>query len=96
MPVGFGTRAIKSRDRLLSVMAHISIVEVQGEENCLPHAIIIAIAKVDKDPNYKAYTQGRKIRRVVRTLFERPVSICLTVRGSPKSYVSRNNFGRIR
>jgi len=98
MPVGFGTSEIKSRDRPLSVMAHLkrSIVEVQAEKNCLAHALIIAITKVDKDPNYKAYTQAPKIRHVVRTLLERPVSICLTVRGSPKSYVSSNTFGRIR
>jgi len=47
MPVGFGTRAIKSRTLPLSVMAQLkrSVVEVKGSENCLAHAIIIAIAK---------------------------------------------------
>jgi len=56
MPIGFGKHAIKNRGRTLSVMAHRkrSIVEVQAEENCLAHALVIAIAKVDKDPNYKA------------------------------------------
>jgi len=38
-----------------------SIVEVKAEQNCLAHALVIAIAKVDNDPNYKAYIQGRKI-----------------------------------
>jgi hypothetical protein len=47
MPVGFGTRAIKSRTLPLSVMAQLkrSVMEVQESENCLAHAIIIAIAK---------------------------------------------------
>jgi len=39
-------------------------VEVEAVQNCL------AIAKVDKDPNYKAYRQGWKIRHVVDTLPE--------------------------
>jgi len=47
-----------------------SIVEVKTEQNCLAHALVIAITKVDNDPNYKAYRQGRKIRPVALTLFE--------------------------
>lgn len=72
MPVGFGKRAIKSRGRPLSVMAHLktSIVEVKAEENCLAHALVISIAKVENDPDYKAYRQCRKIRQVVQTLLE--------------------------
>jgi len=72
MPVWFGKHAITSRDRPLSVMAHLkrSIVELKAEENCLAHALVIAIAKVHKDPNYKAYIQGRKICHVVQTLLE--------------------------
>ena len=44
LPVGFG-RGRKGRP--LSVMAHLkrSVVEVKASENCLAHAIIIAIAK---------------------------------------------------
>jgi len=61
-----------SRGRPLSVMAHLkrSIVEMKAEENCLAHALVIAIAKVDNDPNYKAHSQGRKIRQVAQTLLE--------------------------
>jgi len=72
MPLGFGRFAIKSRGRPLSVMAHFkrSIVEVKAEENCLAYALIIENAKVDKDPNYKAYRKGRKIRHTVQTLLE--------------------------
>jgi len=53
MPVGFGNHAIKSMGRPLSVMAHLrhSIVEVKAEENCLAYALIIAISRVDNDPN---------------------------------------------
>jgi len=72
MPVGFGRCALKSRRRPLSVMAHFkqNIVEVKAEQNCLAHALVIATAKVDNDPNYKANRQGGKIRPVVQTLLE--------------------------
>jgi len=67
MPVGFGKHAVKSKGRPLSTMAHLkrSIVEVKTEDNCLAHALVIAIARVENDPHYKAYIQGRKIRNVV-------------------------------
>jgi len=45
-------------------------VEVKTGENCLAHALVISIAKVENDPNYKAYINGRKIRNVVQTLFD--------------------------
>jgi hypothetical protein len=53
-------------------MAHFkrSIVEVKAENNCLAHALIIAIAKVTKDPNYKAHIQGRKIHPAVEQLLK--------------------------
>jgi len=61
MPVGFRKNVLKSKGSPLSVMAHpkISIVEVKSEENCLAHALVIAIARVDKDPNYDAFRKGR-------------------------------------
>jgi len=60
MPVRSSKDAIKSRGRPLSVMAHLkrSTVEVKAEENCIAHALIIAIANVEKNPTYKAYIQG--------------------------------------
>jgi len=72
MPVGFGKSAIKSRGRPLSVMVHLktSIVEVKAEKYSLAHALVISIAKVENDPDYKAYRKGRKIRQVVQTLLE--------------------------
>ena len=62
MPVGFGKRAIKSKGSPLSVMAHLkrSLVEVKAIENCLAHALIIAIAEAENDPVYKAYRQGKR------------------------------------
>jgi len=53
-------------------MAHLneSIVEVKAEDNCLAHALIIPIARVDNDANYTAYRKGRKIRPVVEALLQ--------------------------
>jgi len=91
MPVGFGTN-------LLFVMAHLKriIVEVKAEDNCLAHALVLAIAKVGKDPNYDAFRKGRKIRQVVQTLIQ-TTGIDLSKRaGSLNQSVSRNYFGSIR
>jgi hypothetical protein len=43
-------------------MAHLkrSIVEMHAEENGLAHALVIAVAKLTNDPNYKQYRMGRK------------------------------------
>ena len=69
MPVGFV--AMMTKGRSLSVMAHLKkcIVEVKAKEKCLAHALVIAVAKLTKDPDYKAFRQGRQIRpRVDRLL----------------------------
>ena len=47
-----------------------SILEVKYEENYLAHAVVQSIEKVENDPDYKAYRQGRKIRQVVQILLE--------------------------
>ena len=47
-----------------------SIFEVRAEENCLAHALIIAIARLHNDPNYTSYSKGFKIRPVVDKLLE--------------------------
>ena len=51
-------------------MAHLkrSIVQVKAENNCLGHALIIATARLDSDPNNKAYRLGWNIRPVVEHL----------------------------
>jgi len=48
-----------------------SVEEVKATENCSAHALIIAIAKAENVPNYKAYRQGRKILPVVRSLLDK-------------------------
>jgi hypothetical protein len=69
--VGFGTRAKRSKGHPLFVMAHlkISFVEVKATENCFSHALTIAIAKVDNNPNYTSYRDGRNILPIVPKLF---------------------------
>jgi hypothetical protein len=71
LPVGFGL-GIKTKGRQLQVMDDLkkSIIEVKEEKNCLAHALIIAIAKITKDPNYKAYIHCRKKRPVVGNFLE--------------------------
>jgi hypothetical protein len=53
-------------------MAHLksSIVKVVTEENCLAHALIIAVARLTNDPNHTTYRKGRKILPKVRELLE--------------------------
>jgi hypothetical protein len=72
MPVGFGGDSVKTKGRQFYVMAYLkhSIIEVKAEENCLAHALIIAVARLTNDPNYKAYREGRKIRPMVDHLLE--------------------------
>jgi len=71
MPLGCGY-GIKTKGKPLSVIVNLkkSIVEGKAEENCLTHALIIAISRVGNDANYKAYREGRKIRPVVQTLLK--------------------------
>jgi hypothetical protein len=38
--------------------------------NCLAHALLIAIARWESDPNYTVYRKGRKIQPDVRRLLE--------------------------
>jgi hypothetical protein len=95
MPVGFGKRAIKSKFRPLSVMAQFkrSVVEVKAEDKCLAKALIIAIAKVENDPNYVAYRQGRRLRPVVRNLLDM-TGIHLSGGGDPRTnQISRTFSG---
>ena len=93
MPVGFG-RGMKSRGRPLSVMALLkrSVVVVKAAENCLAHAIIIAIAKVENFPNYASFRDGIKIRPVVRKLL---ADTCIALSGGggiPKLIIFQEHF----
>jgi hypothetical protein len=97
MPVVFG-RAMKSKGRPQKVMAQLkrSVVDVKEEDNCLTHALEIAIAKVQNDPNYEVYRKGRKIIPVVRNLLD-TISIDLCGSGGfPNESNSKNIFGTIR
>ena len=62
MPVGFGRTALRTKGRQLANMAHLklSIIEVKAENNCLANALIIAIARMNKDPNSQSYRKGYK------------------------------------
>ena len=53
-------------------MAHLKrgIIEVKAENNCLAYALIIAISRINNDPNYKSYQKVYKIRPVVQFLLE--------------------------
>jgi hypothetical protein len=68
MPVGSG--GITTQGKQTSELAHTktSIVRVKAEKNCLAHVLVIAIAKLTKDLDYKAYRQGKNILPVVQHL----------------------------
>jgi len=93
MPEGFDKRAIKSRGRPLSVVIHLKrVVEVTSSENCLAHAIIIAIAKVENGSDYKAYRQGRKIRPVVQELLDKTGLVLSESGGIPQLIKFQEHF----
>jgi len=72
MPVGFGRKSIISNGRPLAEMVHLkrSIIEVKAKSDCLAHALIIAIVRITKDPNFIAYRRGYKILQKVQHLLQ--------------------------
>jgi hypothetical protein len=60
MPAGFGYLKTKGRPMSESAVGKRSIVKVKAEENCLAHALIIAIAKLNNDPDYESFRKGYK------------------------------------
>jgi hypothetical protein len=72
MPVVFVDNGLKSNCRQLDTLAYLklSIVRVNADENYLVHAFVIAIAKVENDPNCNSYRRGYKIRPEVQRLLE--------------------------
>ena len=72
MPVGYGKHAIKCMGKPLSVMTHLKkiIVEIKATDNCLAHALFLAIGIIEKNLNYESYRKGWKILPVVRDLLE--------------------------
>jgi len=53
-------------------MVHLkrSIIEVKAKTHYLAHALIIAIARITNDPNYRTNQQGRKILPEVQHLLQ--------------------------
>jgi len=84
MPVGF-EKTIKSKGRPLHEMVHEkrSIIEVKSKTNCLAHALLIAIARLENEPVYKTYPQGWKIGAAVQRLLE-TTGIDLQMGGIPE------------
>jgi hypothetical protein len=70
----------------MAVMAQLkrSIVEIKAEENCVAHALVIAVAIMTNDHNYKAYSMGRKknILPKVREFFRGCAAISAQEEGS--------------
>jgi hypothetical protein len=66
MPIGHGRITTKGRPPETVVHLKRSIVEVKAEK--LVHALVIAIARLTNDPNYKAYRMGYKIHPIVDNL----------------------------
>ena len=43
---------------------------MRAKENCLAHALLIGIARINKDAKYESYRKGFKIRPAVQNLLE--------------------------
>jgi hypothetical protein len=77
MPAGNGRE--KTKGRSLDGMSAIkkSIVTVKAAINCLAHALIIAIARVNGDPKYPYYRDGRGMKKPVEDLLNASgVNLC--------------------
>jgi len=63
MPVGSGRE--KTKGKYLDVLNAIKncIVIVQARFLCLAHALIIAMARVNGDPKYKSYKDGKVLKQ---------------------------------
>jgi hypothetical protein len=63
MPVGIGTE--KTKGMSLSVLSAIKkSIFVMKAALCLAHALIIAMARVNSDPNYKSYRDGKALKNL--------------------------------
>ena len=70
MTAGNGKRAEKMKWKYLDVLSVIkkSIVFMKRAFLCLAEALIIAMAKVNGDPTYKSYRNGRGLKQSVEDL----------------------------
>jgi hypothetical protein len=71
MPVGFG-RTQTPRGRSRSAIARIkrSVVQIRAERDCLAHALVVAIARVTNDPEYRKYSDGRNKMKILSKVME--------------------------
>ena len=72
MPAENGRTAEKTKERSLYVMSAIknSIVTLKAAMYCLVHALIIAMAKVNGDPKYPLYRDGKGLKKHVEDLLK--------------------------
>jgi hypothetical protein len=68
MPVVFGRLKTNGRPFKELIRGKRSVVEVNAEENCLAHAIVLATAKLNNHPNYESFRKGCLILPHVRRL----------------------------
>jgi hypothetical protein len=96
MPIGHGK--ITSKGRPLEIMVHLkkSIVQVRAEGNSLAHALVIAKAKVDGDPNYNSYRRGCNRRPVVDSLLETTCIVLSLGGGVPELIRFQEHFKEYR
>ena len=62
MPVGSGKKAESSKGRPISTMSHIKrrIMEVKAKENCVEHALVIAVVRVTNDLIFRPTGMGER------------------------------------
>jgi len=73
MPAGDGR--VKTKERSLDVMSKRSIVIVKSALNCLAHALIIAMTRVNGDPKYQLYRHRKGLKKHVEISRRLPVLI---------------------
>ena len=69
MPAGNGG-GVKTRGRSMESLIHLkrSIVSVKATHNCLAHALVIAMTRMENDAKYRSYNNGNKIKPLVNEL----------------------------
>jgi hypothetical protein len=96
MPVGF--ERVKTKGRPVDIMAHMKriIIEVKAKENCLAHALVIAIAKATNDPNYNSYRRGYKLRLVLDNLLATTGIDLSQGAGIPEIEIFQDHYGEYK
>ena len=72
MPAGNGKRAEKTKGRSLDVMSAIkkSILTVKASINCLAYQLIIAMTRLNGNPNYQSYRHDKGMKQPVEDLLK--------------------------